>query len=1442
MSLLRGYLRLSLTCLTRHSKSITFTVLAVLLVCSAFLTQSGWSSFAAKRLSVGNNAKVTGKPNTGASVERTSASTSARTQQQPDQTCTVNCNATVPATGAANSAVSFSASATTNGCPTQPTYEWNFGDGTARSNQQNTTHAYSAAGTYNWSLTTSVSTGSTMIDTIAGGLGEGNLATQSPFGVIVAAARDPQNRGVYIVDIIGGNSLIRFINTSTSTVTIAGKSIAPGTVRAIAGGGTELGVGIPGTRADLGAVTGLDTSADGNLLFFSAQIDREVRVLNVSASAITVAGVSVASGNIGTLATGFGESLSGIVVNNATGEVYAADATPGINKVYKISTAGALTVVAGNGATTKPEDVFAGGAALNVPLLQPRAVDLDSSNRLVIADTGHGRVIRVEANGTAVLINQFPVVDGQPNPYPVGLCVQGTNTYVALGNQQTVVRLSGGSPVTVAGQTGVSCDYTVSNCGDGGTATSALFGFSGSTGNPPLTAITCDSTGVFIFDQGLTGRGRIRFLNTSGSAATLAGVTIAPNAVDRIGGNGLSNPYDGGLATSATFNSPVGVAADANGNLWVVDQIGGLLRFVNRGTSSVRIFQGTVSEQTVPAGGIVTVNKNVGSGASDGVPVIQGGFSYPQGLFITAQGIYVVDSLGGPKVPQQPSGRGTSTLRFINTTSNNVTLFPGSGSPISIPAGQIAKIAGGGESTTVNGDGGFALAAKFIGMSDVVVDAGGNIFVTDTGQNAVRRINGASGQVSSILTGKQYTGVGLGPDNRLYVANYTDGSVLRENSAGSATFSTLAAGFNKPRDVAVAADGTAYVTVGPAPTVTANNQIVQISAGGTPTVIAGTTAGFSGDGGAAANAQLSISPSALVVGTGTANQLPETVNIVVSPSGEIIFTDTNNNRIRRLSSSTVTCSKAGTITISGDNPVPAITSLSPTSALVGSGALTLTVNGSGFVPASVVRWAGASRTTTFVSNSQLTAAIPASDLNSSGTVSITVFNPAPAGGASNSLTFTVSPPNPVPAITSLLPNSAVEGSAGFTLTVNGSGFSNSSTVRWDGQNRQTEFVSATQLRAQILASDLVGQGQASITVVNPAPGGGTSNVSIFNITAGQNPAPALTSINPTSVNAGSGAFTLTVTGTNFVASSRVRWSGQDLTTVFVSATQLTASVPANLVASGGTVPVTVFTPTPGGGVTAPQTFTITGGVPLVATVSAASFLGIELAPESIVAAFGSNLATGVAIGSTVPLPTTLLGTKVTVKDSAGTSRDAGLFFVAPTQINYQIPPGTVAGSGIVTVTVNNSVVAAGTINVSTVAPGLFSANSSGQGVAAAVVLRVKSNGAQIYESASRFDQATSSFVPLDIDMGTAAGDTIYVLFYGTGLRKRTSAGNISVNLAGTIRPLSPGNFEDAAAVDGFVGLDQANVLLPASLAGRGLINISFTVDGKASNTIQLKIK
>ena len=277
------------------------------------------------------------------------------------------------------------------------------------------------------------------------------------------------------------------------------------------------------------------------------------------------------------------------------------------------------------------------------------------------------------------------------------------------------------------------------------------------------------------------------------------------------------------------------------------------------------------------------------------------------------------------------------------------------------------------------------------------------------------------------------------------------------------------------------------------------------------------------------------------------------------------------------------------------NPVPAITSLSPATATAGGATFTLTVTGSGFVNGAVVRWNGANRPTTFVSDTQLTAAIPATDIAAAGTASITVFNPAPGGGASNSLTFTINASNPAPAISSLAPAAATAGGAAFTLTVTGSGFVNGAAVRWNGANRLTTFVSATELQAAIPATDIATAGTVSITVFNPGPGGGESAAATFTI---NNPAPAISSLAPATATAGGAAFTLTVTGSGFVNGAVVRWNGANRPTTFVSTTQLTATISAADLAAAGTASVTVFNPAPGGGESGAATFTINASDPV----------------------------------------------------------------------------------------------------------------------------------------------------------------------------------------------------------------------------------------------------
>jgi uncharacterized protein (TIGR03437 family) len=330
----------------------------------------------------------------------------------------------------------------------------------------------------------------------------------------------------------------------------------------------------------------------------------------------------------------------------------------------------------------------------------------------------------------------------------------------------------------------------------------------------------------------------------------------------------------------------------------------------------------------------------------------------------------------------------------------------------------------------------------------------------------------------------------------------------------------------------------------------------------------------------------------------------------------------------------------------------------------------------------------------------------------------------------------------------------------------------------------------------------------------------------------QNQAPELTGISPTSRVAGGVGFILTVNGAKFVQGSVVQWNGSNRATTFVSAAQLTAEIPAGDIANAGAAMVTVTNPAPGGSSNA-LTFIIASPV---ASVSAASFRGNEIATESIIAAFGVNLATGVESATMLPLPTTLGGTKVAVKDNAGSEQLAPLFFVGPTQVNYLMPPNIAPGVATVTVTSGDNKISAGTSQITNVAPGLFSANASGEGVVAAVALRVKQNGDQVFETISRFDSTQNKVVSVPIDLGPE-GEQVFLLLFGTGFRFRSSLSAVNVKFGGTdAEVLYAGLSPD------FAGLDQSNVRLPRSLIGRGEIDVVMIVDGKMANTVKVNIK
>src|SRR5207302_215651 len=179
------------------------------------------------------------------------------------------------------------------------------------------------------------------------------------------------------------------------------------------------------------------------------------------------------------------------------------------------------------------------------------------------------------------------------------------------------------------------------------------------------------------------------------------------------------------------------------------------------------------------------------------------------------------------------------------------------------------------------------------------------------------------------------------------------------------------------------------------------------------------------------------------------------------------------------------------VNLTVNNPAPTVTTIVPASKTAGDAAFVLTVNGTNFNSSSIVRLGGADRPTTLVSATQVSAQLTATDVQAAGTFSITVFNPAPSGGASTTTNLTVN--NPVPTVIDILPTSETAGNAAFTLTVNGANFVSTSVVQLSGSNRTTTFVTATQLTAQITQTDIQAAALLPITVFNPLPGGGVSN-------------------------------------------------------------------------------------------------------------------------------------------------------------------------------------------------------------------------------------------------------------------------------------------------------------------------------------------------------------
>lgn len=230
--------------------------------------------------------------------------------------------------------------------------------------------------------------------------------------------------------------------------------------------------------------------------------------------------------------------------------------------------------------------------------------------------------------------------------------------------------------------------------------------------------------------------------------------------------------------------------------------------------------------------------------------------------------------------------------------------------------------------------------------------------------------------------------------------------------------------------------------------------------------------------------------------------------------------------------------------------------------------------------------------------------------------------------------------------------------------------------------------------------------------------------------------------------------------------------------------------------------------------------------PSTAQVSAASSTPV-IARNSIVSAYGTGLATATA-GATALNQVDIAGTRVWIR-AFNQDYECPLFFVSPGQVNYLIPSTVSAGLVTVTIASGDGSVSAGEMEVRNVGPGLFLAGATP--FVAANVIRVLANGTQ-----QREEVLNAALAPIPVNVANAAEKVVLVLF-GTGIRGRSALSAVSVRVGG-----QPVTVEFAGAQGAFAGLDQVNVVLPPSLAGRGDVAVELTVDGVAANVGRIVIR
>ena len=623
------------------------------------------------------------------------------------------------------------------------------------------------------------------------------------------------------------------------------------------------------------------------------------------------------------------------------------------NSVFKMDGAGTLTLIAGNSRAGFSGD---GGPAASAQLNAPQGLALDAAGNLYIADSLNNRVRVVGTNGVITTfagngLTSDPGFWGDNGPavnaslhLPTGLAVDSTgNVYIAISSDNTIrIVTTDGLINLFAGQgnPGYYGDYAATVTGSTTTVTNVGTATLATLTNPQDVAIGPNNT-ILIADA---GNSAIRSVSSAGIISTISGL---------MGSSGLSGD---GTANTLSMLAPFSVAADSSGNIYVAEF----------GTNRIRKLD--------TKGNITTAIGDGNQGfAGDGGPANKVEMTLPTGVAVDSSGnLYFADSLnnrirklsgstvstiagnglfsrsgdGGAATSAQlnaPMGAAVSPAAlYIADTANNTVR--------SVANGVISGVAGTGTAGS-SGDGNAATGAQLNGPQGLAVDSAGSLYIADTQNNRVRKV--ANGTISTVAgsgtagfagdggaaTGAQLNapfGVAVDAGGNLYIAEFSNNRVRKVGTNDN--ISTLAgngvsglsgdggqatgAQLNGPQGVAVDSLGNVYIAD------TNNNRVRKVAPNGVITTVAGTgSAGFSGDGGLAVNAQVG-----------------NPVAVATDSVGNVYIAD-GSARVRKLflSGLITTIAGAGTRGYSGDG------SSAPNARLNGPSALAVNAAGSVWV-------------------------------------------------------------------------------------------------------------------------------------------------------------------------------------------------------------------------------------------------------------------------------------------------------------------------------------------------------------------------------------------------------------------------------------------------------------------------------------------------------------